>query len=162
MKHKGIFQRIIFIVIFVFILCGCQDSLQDNTVIKQNITKESRQEMSNTNEITIKLNQKTFHVTLQQNNTVEALLQYLPMTVTMNDLNNNEKYFYMSKTLPTQSEFVYHIEAGDFMLYEDRCLVLFYDSFKTNYSYTRLGHIDNVDDFIETLHDGSMEVTFCK
>lgn len=162
MKHKGIFQRIIFIIIFVFILCGCQDSLQDNTVIKQNITKESRQEMSNTNEITIRLNQKTFHITLQQNNTVEALLQYLPMTVTMNDLNNNEKYFYMSKTLPTQSEFVYHIEAGDFMLYEDRCLVLFYDSFKTNYAYTRLGHIDNVDDFIETLHDGSMEVTFCK
>ena len=32
------------------------------------------------------------------------------------------------------------------MLYNDNCIVLFYKSFDTEYSYTKLGHIDNLSE----------------
>ena len=32
------------------------------------------------------------------------------------------------------------------MLFGNNCLVIFYESFDTSYSYTKIGHIDNLDD----------------
>lgn len=35
----------------------------------------------------------------------------------MSDLNGNEKYYYLDENLPTNSENIGHINAGDIMLY---------------------------------------------
>jgi hypothetical protein len=32
------------------------------------------------------------------------------------------------------------------MLYGNNCLVIFYKSFDTSYQYTKIGHIENLDD----------------
>ena len=62
----------------------------------------------------------------------------------MNELNGNEKYIYLDSTLPTNPINPNHINSGDVMLYGNNCLVIFYKSFDTTYSYTKIGHIDNL------------------
>lgn len=62
----------------------------------------------------------------------------------MLELNGNEKYAYIEKTLPTNSNNPKHILAGDIMLYGSDCLVIFYKSLKTNYNYTKIGHSDDL------------------
>ena len=52
----------------------------------------------------------------------------------------------MDNTLSTNSYNPKHIEKGDVMLFGNNCLVILYESFDTEYSYTKIGHIDNLDD----------------
>jgi Uncharacterized conserved protein len=144
------------------ILClyGCTNK-GDEKKFSLNQTQEKiieSQDQKEMNKITLEINQKEFQVTLVKNNAVEQLLLELPMSMEMNDLNRNEKYYYFNHSIPTKSESVGHIEVGDFMLFGDNCLVLFYDSFDTSYSYTRLGHVDNVDEFVKTVGNTNIKV----
>ncbi len=101
------------------------------------------------NFMNIKVNNKIFKIVLEDNKTVKSLTQKLPITLEMSDLNNNEKYCYLNFTLPTDSKSVKNIKKGDVMLFGSNCLVIFYKSFTTSYSYTKIGHIENPAD-IET------------
>lgn len=82
----------------------------------------------------------------------------LPLELNMSELNGNEKYAYLDKSLPTNSYNPKHINSGDVMLFGDNCLVIFYDSFNTSYSYTKIGHIDN----LPNLGNGSIKVIIDK
>lgn len=73
-----------------------------------------------------------------------ALVEILPLELLMSDLNNNEKYAYLNVALPTNTYSPKRIEAGDVMLYGDNCLAIFYESFDTNYNYSKIGHINNL------------------
>ena len=102
----------------------------------------------------------TFEITLYQNEATAALIERLPMTVTMNDLFGNEKYHYLSERLPVQAERVGRLNVGDFMLYGSDCLVLFYDDFGTSYSYTPLGFMEDTIGFREAVGNDTIEATF--
>lgn len=78
----------------------------------------------------------------------------------MEELNGNEKYYYFVKGFPTAGERVGGIRSGDLMLYGADCLVLFYESFPTSYSYTRLGYIQDVEGLANALGGGQVKVTF--
>ena len=99
-----------------------------------------------TNSVKVLINEKEYTITLENNETVKRFLDLLPKELYMNELNGNEKYVYLDTTLPTNQYNPKHIEMGDVMLYGDNCLVIFYKSFDTSYSYTRIGHIDNLPD----------------
>lgn len=110
--------------------------------------------------MTVTINGEEFSATLEDNETVRELLTRLPLTIEMEDLNGNEKYYYLDESLPQNNTNVGRIERGDIMLFGNDCLVLFYKSFETPYSYTRVGKIDDVDNLEEQFGQGSVRITF--
>ena len=86
-------------------------------------------------------------VNVNINGNAKTLVDMLPLDLNMNELNGNEKYIYLNKSLPTNSSVPKKINAGDVMVYGDSCLVIFYKTFDTTYSYTKIGHIDNLPEF---------------
>ena len=116
----------------------------------------------NTMQINVTVGTKTFTATLADSETGRAFAQLLPMTVAMNELNGNEKYHYLDSSLPTNAYKPGTIHAGDLMLYGNNCVVLFYETFNSSYSYTRIGAIDNPTGLSEALGSGNVSVRFEK
>lgn len=108
----------------------------------------------------IKIGSQTFTATLYDNATANAFKSMLPMTVSMVELNGNEKYIDLSSDLPTNASNPRTIQTGDLMLYGSNTLVLFYKTFSTSYGYTRLGRIDNVTGLSDAVGSGNVTVTF--
>lgn len=108
----------------------------------------------------ITVNGHTFSAELYENDTAKAFQERLPLTLDMSELNGNEKYYYLSDSLPTNSSRPSGIHTGDIMLYGSDCLVIFYESFSTSYSYTPIGKINDPDGLAEALGSGSVQVTF--
>lgn len=100
----------------------------------------------------------TLHVKLVDNKTAKAFVEQLPMTIDMNEMNSNEKYFYLTKTLPTALEQPGEIKAGDLMLFGNDCLVLFYENFSSAYSYTRIGVIEDPAGLAEALGEKKVQL----
>ena len=84
----------------------------------------------------------------------------LPLTLRMNELNGNEKYAGLSEKLPADPVCPGRIGSGELMLYGNSTLVLFYDSFPTSYSYTRIGKITDIRGLKEAVGQESVTATF--
>ena len=181
---------IILILFLLFILNSYLKSIKDNENLVQNITTntgnsniltnenpENKESLNINNEIAsnlenrneggeesmrlnIKVGDKNFKAILESNNTTKSLLEKLPLTINMSELHGNEKYYYFDESLPTNSERIGNINTGDLMIYGSDCLVLFYKSFSTSYSYTRLGHIDNPQVLADAVGNENITVTF--
>lgn len=103
---------------------------------------------------------KTFIATLDSGTTAQAFMDLLPLTLDMTELNGNEKYNYLTTNLPSAPTNPGTIHAGDIMLYGRSCVVLFYDTFNTSYSYTRIAAIDDPTGLAEALGTGNVTVRF--
>lgn len=116
-----------------------------NTVNNESNTNLVNNESENkmVSNIKVIVDGKKYNAKIEENETAQSLVNMLPLELNMSELNGNEKYIYLDKTLPTNSYSPKHIEIGDIMLYGNDCLVVFYKSFDTPYSYTKIGHIEN-------------------
>jgi len=123
----------------------------------------SRAEVTNDaaeDKMKITIGSQTFTATLEDNPTVAKLKALLPLTLNMTELNGNEKYYHFSTRLPTNAIRPGTIQNGELMLYGDNSLVLFYKTFETSYSYTRLGRIDDPTGLAAAAGTGKVSVTF--
>ena len=100
-----------------------------------------------------------FTVSLADTEAARELAKRLPLHLDMTELNGNEKYANLDKPLPAKAEKVHTIEAGDLMLWGSDCLVLFYKTFGTPYSYTRLGHINDAQGLAKVVGKGNVTVS---
>ena len=92
---------------------------------------------------TITVNGKKFNAEFYNNRTEKAFINHLPATYKMKKLNGNEIYKYVGYDLPGKAKKVKKVHKGDIMLYGSDCIVIFYKTFKTSYSYTKIGRITN-------------------
>lgn len=110
--------------------------------------------------IEIVVSGKTFSIDLLDTEPAQALTAILPLQVEMQELNGNEKYIYLSDTLPMAEKRSEYIHSGDLMLFGSDCLVLFYKDFPTSYKYTPLGRVKDAQQLSDALGAGDISVTF--
>ena len=140
------------------------DSNRANTaaLVAEWVENNGLNQTENTMQINVIVGTKTFTATLADSETGRAFAQLLPLTLPMTELNGNEKYHYLDSSLPTDSYQPGTIQAGDLMLYGNNCVVLFYETFSSSYSYTRIGSIDNPAGLASALGSGNVSVRFEK
>lgn len=112
------------------------------------------------NKMKIRIGSTALSATLEDNATAKAFKAMLPLTLAMTDLHANEKYSDLPRSLPVDASNPGTIHAGDVMLYGSRTLVLFYETFPTSYTYTRIGKVDDVSGLAAALGSGDVTVTF--
>jgi hypothetical protein len=106
--------------------------------------------------------ERRFTITLADNEAARAFVSQLPLTLDMPDLNGNEKHVKLPKALPTNTTRPGTIRTGDLMLWGADTLVVFYLTFDSPYSYTRLGRIEDAAALPQALGRGQVRITFAK
>jgi hypothetical protein len=106
--------------------------------------------------------ERRFAITLADTEAARAFATMLPLSIDMADLNGNEKHAELPKPLPTNATRPGTIRNGDVMLYGSRTLVVFYLTFDSSYSYTRLGRLDDPAGLAQALGTGRVRIVFSK
>ncbi|HET7003785.1 MAG TPA: cyclophilin-like fold protein [Puia sp.] len=148
-------KKFLKLIPFAMLLVNCVSYAQNPiTSATNNNTNPTGSKMK------IKIGNNTFTATLYNNATTAAFKSLLPLTVNMIELNGNEKYAGLSRSLPAKASNPGTIQNGDLMLYGSSTLVLFYKTFSTSYTYTRIGRIENVSGLAAALGSGDLSVSF--
>jgi hypothetical protein len=150
-------KQLLFMAFFAVSLISCASCSKNASPANNNSNNNTNPTGS---KMKIKIGNSTFTAILYDNATATAFKSMLPLTVNMVELNGNEKYVDLPRSLPTNAANPGTIQNGDLMLYGSSTLVLFYKTFSTSYSYTKLGRIDDVTGFVAALGSGNVSVTF--
>lgn len=139
---------------------GTEDKNANEYTDGENINNsvEDTLDEENCMKICIIAGNKCFDAVLYDVKAAKEFYSMLPLTMDMSAMQH-EKYFYLNRTLTSEPKRVGNIEEGDVMLWGNNCIVLFYESFFSNYSYTKLGKTENTQGFAEALGQGEVTVT---
>lgn len=143
-------RKILFFIFILFVnsftICEAEDA--EKNKIRDNFT------------LTIEIGEKNYTAMLYDNLTTREFIKRLPITMQMNDLYANEKYYNLASTLPVNPEQINQIQEGELMLFGENCVVLFYKSTSSTYKYTKLGKIKQTNDLSRVLGKGNIRVIF--
>jgi hypothetical protein len=105
---------------------------------------------------------RRFAITLADTDAARAFATMLPLTLDMEELNGNEKKKELPNPLPTDASRPGTIRNGDLLLWGSRTVVVFYLTFDSSYSYTRIGRVDDAAGLAQALGPRDVRVTFSK
>lgn len=145
---------IVIMMILSLVLSGCGPSAPVSTESDKTVKERAT--------MYIEINGQIASVQLEDNATTTALMADVPFTIKMDDLHRNEKYHYFNKAFPTDAESVQTIEAGDVLLYQNNCLVIFYEAVEPTAEYTRIGQITDFEDIQSLFAPASVQIRFLK
>jgi hypothetical protein len=153
---KKVAATVLFLVP-ILVGAACNQKTPADADSHYNVIAKNTQSMSDT--LVIKIGSRKFTATLFDTPAATAFKAMLPLRMNMTELNGNEKYFDLAKSLPTNASNPGKINNGDLLLYGSKTLVLFYAAFSTTYSYTKLGKVKDATGLADALGSGSVVVT---
>lgn len=107
--------------------------------------------------VRLEIGGRTFTATLEDNEAARVLCDMLPLSLDFRDYGGFEKVASLPHRLPSHDRQM-STSAGDIVLYSSNQIVVFYGG--NSWSYTKLGHIDDVEGLTEALGRGNVEITF--
>lgn len=116
-----------------------------------------QEELMEAERIVITIGGREFPAALENTEAARAFAELLPLHLQLEELNGNEKYTYLDNPLPTDSRNPETIHAGDLMLFGSSCIVLFYQTFPTQYTYTPIAHLDDAQGLADCVGTGDVE-----
>lgn len=108
----------------------------------------------------VQVGDAVFSAALEENEAVALFVEMMrenPVSIQMSDYSGFEKVGSLGTSLPVNNSQI-TTQAGDIVLYNGNQIVLFYGS--NSWSYTRLGHVDDLTGWEEALGSGDVTVTF--
>ncbi len=119
---------------------------------------QNNMEESKVANMNVQVGDVVFSATLEENEAVSALVEMMresPVVIQMSDYSGFEKVGPLGTSLPA-SDSQTTTQAGDIVLYNGNQIVIFYGT--NTWSYTRLGHIDDLTGWEEALGSGDVTV----
>ena len=131
----------------------------DLCLMKREVLKDMNTKLDN--KLKISVNGTELTATLADSTAAKELAEKLkaePVTVPLNEYGGFEKVGKLPWSL-TQTDESIVTEAGDIMLYQGNQMTIFYNS--NSWSYTKLGHIDNItgEELAKLFGEGNITVT---
>lgn len=121
---------------------------------------ETSKEEKNEMKIKLEVGGSSFTAVPEKNEAAEAFAEMIknePAVIEMQDYSGFEKVGALGKGLP-RNDSQTTTKSGDIVLYQGNQIVIFYGT--NSWSYTRLGHIEDLDGWEEALGSGDVSVTF--
>lgn len=132
------------------------DIVTDNTTTA-NETAAETEEPESIPGIKLLIGKRQVPVTWEDNASVDALKDLLPLTIPMSMYEDFEQVGPIGQTIPSDDQEM-STECGDIVLYSGDQIVLFYGS--NFWEYTKLGHISlSKQEMTDLLGNGDVEIT---
>ena len=151
---KAISLAIFILLTSIALLAGCES--QDYS---GNISDDSCEEEGTAMRMEVNINGTGFMATLEDNDAANALVGMLrdgSLTIRLRDYGGFEKAGSLGRSLPSSNRQI-TAHAGDIVLYQGNQIVMFYGS--NSWSYTMLGHIEDLTGWEEALGRGEITAT---
>lgn len=106
----------------------------------------------------VNVNGTEFKATMENNSAAETLMSMIesnPLELDLRDYGGFEKVGSLGFSLPSSNRQI-TTRSGDIVLYQGNQIVMFYGS--NSWSYTKLGHIDDLRGWKESLGHGDVTV----
>jgi hypothetical protein len=151
-------------LLLAFALCGGHAAHATGSVAPAGAMASSAQtpKKSEDSRMWMTVGERRFAITLADTRAARAFAAMLPLTLDMEELNGNEKKKDLPNALPTDTYQPGTIRNGDLMLWGSRTVVIFYLTFDSAYSYTRLGRVDDPAGLAQALGRRDVRVIFSR
>ena len=132
------------------VLAGCESDYAGSTADEEGSAMK----------MVVNVNGMEFRATLENNDAADALAGMLndgPLSIMLRDYGGFEKGGSLGRSLPASDRRI-TANAGDIVLYQGSQIVMFYGS--NTWSYTMLGHIDDLSGWEAALGSDDAAVIF--